>query len=195
MKQENSALVPSNYNSLPREANKTKDTTADRIYKYYHNNKSRIELSEAEIVIRDRWEKAWLLLCRNRTQKQVVDLIMRLFNVGKSVAYDDVRNAMMLFSNPQNDLKDAKRLIAETMVLNGADKCWKKGDMDGYHKFTKLYIDINKINGDEGNSMAEMLKKLKPQQIIIVADPEELEKQVKAPQDEITLDTDYQNAE
>src|SRR4051812_20377937 len=113
MSQEDSALVKANYSELPRGANKTNDSTFDRIYKYYHNSKTRIELTEDEKRISQRWEKAWYLLCRYRTKKQVVDFICREFKIEKSVAYDDVRKACMLISNPQDDTKDAKRAIAE----------------------------------------------------------------------------------
>jgi hypothetical protein len=191
MEQDQSALVSSNYSNLPREAKKTADSTFDRIYKYYHSNKTRIELTDEEIRIRERWEKAWLLLCRNRTQKQVVELIEKLFNVKKSVAYDDVRNAMMLFSNPQNDLKDAKRAIAETMALHGANTCMKKGDMDGYYKFLKAYQEINRLDAKEDDIVPDMMKKLKPAAIIIVSSPAELEAQANAMQQDLIEDIEH----
>lgn len=195
MELENSALVKSNYAELPRQANKTKDSTFDRIYKYYHSDKSRIELTPDEIKIRERWEKSWLLLCRHRTRKQTADIIEKLYGVGRSVAYDDIRNSMMLFSNPQNDLKDAKRAIHEEMALRGADRCWKNGDMDGYWKFVKEYREVNNLGELEGDGMAELLKKLKPMQITIVATMQELENEAKSLQDEITLDIEHQAEE
>lgn len=190
MKQEQSALVKSNYAELPREARKTADSTFDRIYKYYHNDKTRIELTEEEQGIRDRWEKAWLLLSRHRTQKAVVDLLERLFKISKSVAYDDLRKAMMLFSNPQADLKDAKRAIAETMAMNGADKCWKANDMEGYHKFLKLYMEVNKLDIQD-DDLSGLLKKLKPTQVLIVATKEDLEVEAEKLREEITHDTEF----
>lgn len=194
MKHEQSALVKSNYDQLPREAKKTADSTFDRIWKYYHNDKTRIELSAEENTIRERWEKAWLLLCRHRTQKQVVELIGKLFNISQSVAYDDVRKAMTLFSNPQEDIKEGKRRIAESMILQGADRCWKAGDMEGYNKFTKQYIDINKLDlPDDG--INDLLKKLKPTQIIIVADKSQLEAKADALQDQLTKDIEHEDVE
>lgn len=193
MKPEKSALLPNNHDKLPKEAKKTTDSAIDRIYKYYHNNKSRVELTPEEDQIRERLEKAWYLMsARHRAQKQVVDIITKLFNVGKSVAYDDVRNAQLLFGNPDTQIKSAKRSIAETMALQGADKAWRKGDMDAYAKFVKMYCDINNLNGDEGDGFAEALKKLKPQQVVIVADPSLLEKEIKKLQDEMIQDVDHE---
>ena len=191
MEQEHSALVSSNYEKLPKQNKRTSDSKFDRIYKYYHDSKTKIELTEEEINIRERWEKAWLLLCRQRTQKQVADLIAKMFNISFATAYDDCRNAMMLFSNPQNDLKDAKRAIAESMALKGADRCWKNGDMKGYYQFTEQYKDINKLNADEDNVMAELMKKLKPVQVNIVADIDVLKKMASAIQEELTQDIEH----
>lgn len=195
MRQTNSALVRKDYDGLPREAKKTNDSTFDRIYKYYHNSKTRIELSELENKIRERWEKAWLLLCRHRTQKEVVDILTKLFPIGKSVAYDDMRNAMTLFGNPQDDLKDAKRAIAENMALRGADKAWKEGDLTMYHKFLESYRDLNGLTGDKDTSMGDLLKKMKPQQIIIVAKADELKAEAEALQEELTKDIDFETVE
>jgi hypothetical protein len=194
MKPENSALVKSNYDELPKQANKTKDSTFDRIYKYYHSEKSRVELTKIETDIRERLEKAWLLLCRHRTRKQVAEIIEKLFKVSRSVAYDDIRNAMMLFSNPQEDLKDAKRAIHEEMALRGADRCWKNNDMDGYWKFVKEYREVNNLTGEGSDAIGDLLKNLKPLQIIIVASQKELENEARALQEELTHDVEYEDA-
>jgi len=192
MEQESSALVRSDYNSLPREMKKTNDSMSDRIYKYYHSEKTRIELTPEEHKIRERWEKAWLLMCRHRTRKQVAEIVEKLFGVSKSVAYDDIRNAMMLFSDPQDDLKHAKRSIAESMAMQGLDRCWKNGDMDGYWKLLKLYVEMNNLTSEEGNAVGDLLKKLKPQQIVIVANPDELKDMARQIQNELAEDIDFQ---
>lgn len=176
-------------------ASNTKDSMFDRIYRYYHNNKSRVVLTAEEHDIRERWEKAWFLLCRHRTRRQVADLLEKIFSIGKSVAYDDIRNAMMLFSNPQEDVKAAKRAIHENMVLQGADRCWKNGDMDGYYKFTKEYREGNNLDNDDDDKLGELLKKLKPAQIIIFSNARELEDQANEMQQELTNDVEYKDAE
>lgn len=160
MKPASSALVL-NKDDQPREAVKSKDSTADRIYKYYHS-KSRVELTEEEEGIRERWEKAWFLLCSHKTQKEVVNTVGTLFSISKSVAYDDVRSAMMLFGNPQQDMRDAKKAMAETWIIQGLNKCWDDKDMDGYQKFLKQYTELNGLN-DQSNddTIANMLKKFK----------------------------------
>ncbi len=192
MNQEHSALVKSNYDKLPREAKKTTDTTLDRIYKYYHNSKTRIELTREEHAIRERWEKAWLLRCRHRTTKQTADLIAKLFNVSLSVAFDDVSKASMIFSDPSGDLRQAKRALAEHAYLMGADKAWKKGDLDMHMKYMNLYAEINGLKNDTTDSnLADLLKKLKPHQVVIVASPEQLEVDAVKLRDEIAQDAEF----
>jgi hypothetical protein len=182
------ALVSNDAPLQPREAKRTNDTTFDRIYKSIHNSKTRIELTVEEIRISNRWDKAWLLLCRHRTKKQVADLIMKLFNVGMSVAYDDVRKAMMLYSDPTQDERDGKRLIAETAFLRGADKAWKNGNLDMHLKYMKEYTEINKLREDAGADMGELIKSLKPTQIIIVSTKQDLEAEATKLQEQLIQD-------
>lgn len=192
MEQEQSGLVSSNYSQLPREARKTADSTFDRIWKYYHVAKTRIELTEEENRLRERWEKAWFLRCRYRTKKQVADLLCRLFNIEKSVAYDDVNKATMLFTDPQADTKDAKRAIAESALLQGANKAWLAGDLEMHMRYMKEFSEIHGLKNNDGDmNLAEMMKKLKPHQIIIVTSQAELEAQANALREEITHDVDF----
>ncbi len=188
---EESALVPGNYGELPREAKKTNDSTFDRIYKSIHNSKTRIELTSKEEDILVRWEKAWLLLCRHRTRKQVTELLTKLFNVERSVAYDDVRNACMLFSDPKDDLKDAKRAIAEDALLKGADKAWKTGNLDAHLKYIKEYTEINRLKEDAGADMSELMKNLKPTVINIIATKGDLESMASKLQEELIRDIEH----
>lgn len=193
MDQEQSALVKPDYDQLPKSMRRTADSTFDRIYKYYHNNKSKLELNSDDQRIRERWEKAWLLLCKHRTRKEVASLLMKTYNISQSVAYDDCKHAMMLFSNPSEDLKEAKRAIAETMALRGAKKAWANGDLDSYHKFTKMYAEINKLDSEESNGVEGFLKKLKPHAITIVADATELQKAAEKLREEVIEDIEHED--
>lgn len=175
-----SGLVDQKEN-LPREANKTTDSKFDRIYKYYHNDRTRIELTKDEEQTASRWEKAWLLLCRHRTRNQVAQLLMKLFNVGRSTAYDDIRHSMALFSDPREDMTPAKRAIAEDAFLKGADKAWKKGNLELHLKYMDKYAEINglKEHGAESDEMAKMLRAFKPAQIIMNFKAEDLRQEAE----------------
>lgn len=190
MKPESSALVV-HKNDQPREAAKSKDSTADRIYKYYHS-KSRVELTEEEEGIRVRWEKAWFLLCRHKTVKEVTAVIGKMFNIGKSIAYDDVRNAQMLFGNPQQDMREAKKAMAETWIVRGLRKAWKNEDMESYQKLLKQYCELNGLS-DQSNddTLANLLKNFKPTQVIITSSDLDLTAAAQKLQDQITKDIEH----
>lgn len=170
-----SPIVAHKADSL-REANKTNDSTFDRIYKYYHG-KSRLQLRPEEDSIRERWEKAWLILTHHRTQKKTVEMLERICGIGKSTAYDDVKNAMILFGNPVDGLKEAKRAIFETAILNGAQKAWKRGDLEAHLKYMKEYKEVNGLHLQDGDNLKDILKGLKPHTIVFVTNQELLKKE------------------
>jgi hypothetical protein len=199
MEHEQSGLVEHKFKTgddgqylMKREARKTNDSTFDRVYKYYHSAKTRVELTDEEKHLAERWEKAWLLRCRYRTKKQVADILCRLFNIEKSVAYDDVNKASMLFTDPVADSRDAKRAIAETAFLQGAHKAWVTGELELHLKYMKEYSDINGLKAEGDGNIAELLKKLKPHQIIIVSSQAELEAQANAIQEEVIRDIGHE---
>jgi len=169
-----------------RSANKTNQSTVNRIYDYYHSD-SRLELDEDETAIMHRWEKAWLLLCRHRTPKTVAELLVKLFGIKRSTAFDDVRNAMDMFSDPRKDLTAAKRAIAEDGILKGADKAWKTGDLKMHAEYMKQYIEINGLKNasSQDSALADLIKNLKPQQIVITSTKEEATKQAEQLRDSL----------
>jgi hypothetical protein len=193
MKPEQSAILPSNDSELPGEANKTNDSIFERIWKYYH--KTRVELTPREEQIRARWEIAWRLLTYNNIKKDVANKLEKMYGIQKSLAYNDIKHAMRLFGDPSSDTKEAKRAIAETMVLRAAKRCWKNDDMDGYNKFLQKYIDINGLTLMEDDKMKEKLKNLKPTVLVFVTSQEQLKKQAdELMQDIPTIDTSFEEA-
>lgn len=182
--------------AAPRELKKSNDTDFDRIYKYYHNSKTRIVLSEEEETIRERWEKAWFLLCKGRTTKHVSDLIQKLYKVGRATSYDDVRKAQMLFSDPRNDIKEAKRRIVEQQLQDGAALAWRTGNLEMHQKYLKEISEINGLKEPavDGN-LAEIIKKLKPTQINIMASMQDLQSLAESMREEITHNIPFENVE
>lgn len=192
MEHEQSRLLPRDYKKRPREAKKTSDSTFDRIWKYYHNSKTRIVLEEWEDDIRVRWEAAWFMLCGSKNQKEVADFMEIKFQISKAVAYDDVRHAMRLFGDPRQDARSAKRAIAETIVLRMMDKTETSGMWDLHERYMQKYMDLNGLK-DKGSDakLEDLVRKLKPQQIIIVSTPEELEAKANALQDELIKEAEF----
>lgn len=189
---ETSALV-SRDPDAKREARKTKDSTMDRIWKYYHDKKRITVLDPDEERIRERIEKAWFLLCNHKGTKEATEALEKLFGIKRSVAYDDVRNAMMLFGDPRVDMKDAKRAIAETIIMRAAEKAWEANDLEMHHKYMKLYSDINMLTAKDDNRMADALRKMRPVAVVFVAERSQLEQQAAELMKDVPAeDTDYE---
>jgi hypothetical protein len=190
-----SALVESKEDLPTREAKKSTDSEFDRIYKYFHS-KSRIELTAGEQQVMERWEKAWFLLLRNRTRNQTSQILVKLFNISRSTAYDDVRNAMNLFSDPREDMKAAKRAIAEDNLLKGAEKAWKTGNLEMHLKYMDKYAEINGLKEEGGeNNLADLLKNFKPQQIIMNFKVEDLKAEAEKMREIFAQEIPYESVE
>lgn len=171
---------------------KTKDSSFDRIYRFYHKPKSNQVLEPDDERIRERLEKAWYILCKHRSIQEVVNLLCRIYDIKKSVGYDDVNNAMLLFGDPRADVKDAKRAIAESMALRGAKRAWQQGDMGSYGKFVKEYSEINNLKGDDDNRLKELLKKQRPVSITFTSEVDQLKRQASDLMKDVAIDTEFE---
>jgi len=178
----------------PREARKSTDKVFDAIYKFYFNKKTTYELTPEEEAIRVRWDFAWKALNQMLTRRQVVSALMQTYNVTHVQAYNDVNKCMMLFGDPRNANKDAKRAIAEDWIVKGIKKAWDDKDLDAYERLLARYSKLNRLEEDNDETLGEMLKKLKPQQIIIVANQKDLEAEANRLQEELTQDVEFKEA-
>jgi hypothetical protein len=92
-----------------------------------------------------------------------------------------------LFSDPREDVKAAKRAIAEDNYLKGAEKAWKSNDLEMHKKYMDSYSKINGLEIDkEDGGLAELMKKLPPQQIILNFKKEDLEGAAEVLREQIT---------
>lgn len=171
------ALVKDKENA-PREAKKTKDSTFDRIFKFYYS-KNKIVLSDREEHIRERWYYAWQLLCNAYSRNQVARGLHQKFGISERQGFHDVDNAMMLFSDPRTSDKMAKRAISEEWITKGIKKAWDKQDLLAYERLIRRFNRVNGLENEE-NPVADWVKNQKPVAVIITADPKQLEKDAAA---------------
>lgn len=185
-----SAIAPSR-EGQSRSANRTEDTTFDRIWKYYFDEKNWIQLKRSEEVIRQRWELAWQMLCGEMLSNRLVAIrISKKFGISVRQGYEDVKNAITLFgSDPRKATKEAKREIVSEWIRKAIKKADAAGDLES---LSRLFIRYNKLHGLEDHSdqgIAELLQKLKPHIIEFNADPETLEKQAQ----ELIQDVEFED--
>ena len=151
---------------------RSSDTTFDLIYKYYFGDKE-IALSEQQNKIRVRWRKAWDLLCSLKSRPSVVKVIVKEFHVDERTAYLDIKNAELLFQDPNEGNKQIHRTKVNRWIEMLMEKAYESGDLELIEKLIGRYIKNNNTE-IEDNPMAEYLKGMKPTQVILTADTEAL---------------------
>ena len=100
---------------------------------------------------------------------------------------------MLLFSDPRDNMKDAKRAIAESMALRGAEKAWNDKDLFMYDKFLGQYVKLNRLDVDD---VAGIPSKLRPTIINIITDPKTLKAEAEKLMKNITtVDTEFEEVD
>lgn len=177
----------------PREARKTNDSTFDRIYKFYFG-KVRVELTEGETRIKDRWDMCFKLLCSMHSERKVVQLLQAKFEITISVAYNDVRNTKLLFGDTKNVDREFKRKQSEEWTLWGMKQAKKEKNLEALDKLVGKFNKINGLDVESDNEYADMVKKLTPTALIFTTSMDELKKEAASLLDKIpSVDTDYED--
>ena len=172
-----------------RQANRTADSTFDRIYKYHHSEKSKIVLDEDELMVCERWEKAWLLLTSANPDKKVADDLKKIFGVSTATAYDDLRHAKMLYGDPRIATKQMNRAIAASMALTKHAEAEARGDHEMAERYFNRWCEITGVKDHSDSGTPEdLLKKFKAHQIVIVANMGDLQAEAEKLREEITID-------
>ncbi len=182
----NSALIKSRKKVSP---GRVTDNTFDRIYKFYFG-KNGCKLTTKQEEIRDRWEKAYAMLCDFKTARQTARLLSKVCDIDQRTAYHDINNAMRLFGDPKIGLKAAKRAIVNEWIIKALEKTQAEGDWKAHEKLILRYTRINGLDADQDNPIADLLTKLKPTKIVFTTDPNVLQQDADRLMEDVE-DVDY----
>jgi len=172
------SVIASDKKDLPRELRRIADTTFDRIWKFYFNTKTRIDLTEKEEEIRQRWEYVWTLSTDIMTRREIVLQLRSTYQITERQAYEDIINAWNLFGNPQDQVRKARREILSDILLKAMNKADKDSEYKALEKLALRYSRINGLDIDNKNDqLADFIKGLKPHTIIITGDPKSLQRE------------------
>ncbi len=175
-----------------RLAKRKSDTHLDRIYKFYFEEKSRVELSPHEITLKTRWSNIWKLITgKILSERNAVKMQMKEYGVSEKTAYADLSNAKSLFGDPKEGEKEIKIAIATEWIVKLLRKAEKAADFKAAEKLILRYTKLHRLDEDN-NPLMELLKKQRPAQIIFNADPATLEKQAAELMADIE-DVDYED--
>jgi hypothetical protein len=93
----------------------SQNTLMERIRLYYIENH---ELSEADNQIMIRWEAAHaLIISAAESDRNIVNTLMKRFDISMRTAYSDLRNALMLFGDVRLSTKEGIRYLVTQWSL------------------------------------------------------------------------------
>ncbi|MGB4775702.1 MAG: hypothetical protein WBP45_11045 [Daejeonella sp.] len=130
----------------------------DKVVKYYFDEKNQVKLSDDLLNQLERWKfvrmiySSWKIYNR----REVVNAVIKEFDVNEATAYRDVANAQRLFVRLEEVNREFERIIQIEKIKKTRDKCEAKGDFR-----TVAVCDTNliKIGGYD--------KELEPPKVIV----------------------------
>jgi hypothetical protein len=175
-----SSAIVGNKRNLPIHAKRSHDKTFDRIWKYYYLTDKQVKLSDKEEEIRRRWEFAWMMDLTLLSRFKMSKRICSKFKVSQRTAYEDIKMSRMVFSDPTQQNKEAKRSILNNILETSLRKARARGDDMAVERLAHRYSKINGLDFKEADPIEDIMKNQKPSVIIFSADPETLKKQAES---------------
>lgn len=114
------------------------------------------------------------------TRSQVVEILVKKYQISRRTAYSDVAFSEQLFCNPDQAHKDQKREILSEWLIRGAKKAFDANNLEAYQRLLNTYADVNNLKGEDVEDLKSLLHGRRPVVIQIKADPETLKKQAEA---------------
>lgn len=180
-----------------RSANRVNDSTFDRLWKYYYETKTKIELKPKEEEIRLRLKNIWGHLGDILTDRKAVQAHMEWceeegFKISERTAYEDLKYARMLFGDRTKQSKEVQRAIMSEILLDEIRRCVKAKKHMSAARLIKEYNELNDLK----NHAAKDPLQRRAITIVFDADEETLRKQAEELMKDIeTIDISYQDAE
>jgi len=165
--------IKSQKSKMRRQAGRVSDSTFERIYKYYFDRRP-IKLHPSEEKIRERWDTAWRLMTKFNTRANVVRKLTEEFSVHRQTAYNDIKSALKLFGDPEDQLKAAHKSLLHEYIVKGLKKAYKSDDLKAYEKMLLRYARLHGLDKDVSGVD---YSKLQPVTIVFGSNEEDLKKQ------------------
>lgn len=124
--------------------NKGKESTLDKIRKYYLSGDDKVSLSEKQEAIRINVYKAWNLMINYHSREQAIKTMMNDAGCSRAQAYRYVEYSLSVFGNPLVNHKEAKRYLIEEDLMRLMQRAIK--DNDGHLQLAVIKQRI-KIGG------------------------------------------------
>lgn len=174
MSEANTALVL-------RSANRINDETLDRLWKFYYETKTTIELKPKEEEIRKRLHNIWgylggdILTDRKAVLAHVKWCETEGIKMSERTGYEDLKYARMLWGDRSKQSKAAQRAVMNEILLNTIKECQDKKKHMSMARLIKEYVTMNNLN----NHAPDDPTRRPAVTVTFQADPEVLKQQQK----------------
>lgn len=142
------------------------------IQRYWFDSTGKIQLTQDHEKILERWTFAdRLIRAEYMHEYDVPAKLMKEFNISRSTAFEDIRNAKRIFGKVTMEEQVYYSSIHYSYALEEFKKAQRRRDVNGAAKFLKLMHEI-KTQWDDGmdESMQELAKKIEASQVFVVVD-------------------------
>jgi hypothetical protein len=124
------------------------ETTLERIRLYYL--KGNVELSEHDQQLRERWEAAHsMLINQNSIVREVVKMLMKVYNISDVQAYRDVYNCTRCFGPVGGMDRQALRNMVTQWAIEDYRKARVKNDFRAMDKFLERITKANNLDKED----------------------------------------------
>ena len=124
------------------------ETTLERIRLYYL--KGNVELSEHDQQLRERWEAAHsMLINQNSVVREVVKMLMKVYNISDVQAYRDVYNCTRCFGPIGGMDRQFIRNMVTQWAIESLRKAELMNDFNAVNRFLNIIIKANNLDKED----------------------------------------------
>jgi hypothetical protein len=163
----------------PVRAKRKGESTYDRIWLFYNDQKHNHKLGKKQEEIRQIVEAAWLLWGEEYNRRDTVTRLMATKGIIQKQAYKYVDWACRIFGNPNLQVKTARKELHTQRLERQMKDAEKKEDWERFESLSKQYIKITGMENADDMDLNELAKNFTGHEIVFTADPEALKEQAR----------------
>lgn len=126
-------------------------TTLERITAWYEHGPDYVKLTGFEEDKRLRMHRAQYMLIRAQLNAQIVRNLTMSFGISKATAYQDIKDAKLLYQITDGWNKESDRIIFINKILLAQQRCQKDGDNEGFARLLKIEATVKGYDRDEAD--------------------------------------------
>jgi len=134
---------------MSKQITRNKPTNMDAIRRFYLDDRGRVELTEHQEHVRQRWLTAHAMLLEARAKKEITAILMARYEITDVQAYRDIRSATQLFGQVNRSEKEGLRHIAQEMAMETFRLARDEKDLAGMNKALANVIKLGGLDRED----------------------------------------------